>query len=56
MPAYLIADPCEGQCFLCAEPKNGSCRVSPAIRYGDPIDLTATVAGLTITPDELGRD
>ncbi|MEU4208962.1 Uma2 family endonuclease [Streptomyces sp. NPDC026206] len=53
---YLIVDPYTGQCHLFTEPKDGTYRTGPAIKFGDPIDLTDTVLGLTLTTDEFPRD
>lgn len=56
VPVYLIVDPYQGECHLYTDPKDGSYRLAPAIKFGDPIDLTDTVVGLTLTTDEFGRD
>ncbi|MEX2983628.1 Uma2 family endonuclease [Streptomyces sp. C36] len=53
---YLIVDPYEGTCHLYTDPKDGSYRLSPAIKFGDPIDLTDTLVGLTVTTDEFSRE
>ncbi|WKK27421.1 Uma2 family endonuclease [Streptomyces olivoreticuli] len=56
VPVYLIVDPYTGQCHLFTEPKDGTYRTGPAIKFGDPIDLTDTVVGLTLATDEFPRD
>ncbi|MBT2382033.1 Uma2 family endonuclease [Streptomyces sp. ISL-11] len=56
VPVYLIVDPYAGQCLLFTEPKDGTYRCGPAIKFGDPIDLTDTVVGLTLATEDLLRD
>ncbi|MEU2873460.1 Uma2 family endonuclease [Streptomyces olivoreticuli] len=56
VPVYLIVDPYTGQCHLFTEPKDGTYRSGPAIKFGDPVDLTDTVVGLTLATDEFPRD
>ncbi|GHG56783.1 Uma2 family endonuclease [Streptomyces griseocarneus] len=56
IPVYLIADPYTALCHLHTLPKNGEYRYRRTLDFGDPIDLTNTVVGLTITTDEFPRD
>ncbi|MEU3351728.1 Uma2 family endonuclease [Streptomyces sp. NPDC037389] len=56
VPVYLIVDPYIGQCHVFTEPKDGTYRAAPAVKFGDPIDLTDTVVGLAVTTDEFGWD
>ncbi|MGW2368772.1 Uma2 family endonuclease [Streptomyces sp. NPDC001667] len=58
VPVYLIVDPYGvGECRLFTEPKkDGTYRSGPAFKFGDPIDLTDTVVGLTLATDEFPRD
>lgn len=53
VPVYLIVDPYIGQCHVFTEPKDGTYRTGPAVKFGDPIDLTDTVVGLTLTTDDM---
>lgn len=48
VPVYLIDDPYLGQCHLYTAPKDGTYRLGPAIKFGDPVDLTDTVVGLSL--------
>ncbi|MFD0386028.1 Uma2 family endonuclease [Streptomyces stramineus] len=56
VPVYLIVDPYKGKCLLFTDPKDGGYRCGPALKFGDPIDLTGTVVGLTLATDEFPRD
>ncbi|MEV6674285.1 Uma2 family endonuclease [Streptomyces sp. NPDC051162] len=56
VPVYLIVDPYIGECVLFTDPKDGTYRTGPAIKFGDPIDLTGTVVGLALATDEFPRD
>ncbi|WP_414170707.1 Uma2 family endonuclease [Streptoverticillium reticulum] len=53
VPVYLIVDPYIGQCHVFTEPKDGTYRTGPAVKFGDPIDLTDTVVGLTLATDDM---
>ncbi|WP_079027342.1 Uma2 family endonuclease [Streptomyces rimosus] len=56
VPVYLIVDPYLGQCHLYTAPEDGTYRVGPAIKFGDPVDLTDTVVGLTLETADFGRE
>ncbi|MFK8849073.1 Uma2 family endonuclease [Streptomyces sp. Ac-502] len=56
VPVYLIVDPYLGQCHLYTAPKDGTYRLGPAIKFGDPVDLTDTVVGLSLDTAEFGRE
>ncbi|WP_050515172.1 Uma2 family endonuclease [Streptomyces rimosus] len=54
VPVYLIVDPYLGQCHLFTDPKDGTYRLGPAIKFGEPVDLTDTVVGLSLDTAEFG--
>ncbi len=56
VPVYLIADPYQGRCHLYTHPKNGDYATETKTDFGDDIDLTDTVVGLTLKTDEFPRD
>lgn len=56
IPVHAIVDPYAGQCHVHTQPKNGEYRFRRILDFGEPIDLTATALGLTITTDEFPRD
>ncbi|WP_329218419.1 Uma2 family endonuclease [Streptomyces sp. NBC_01485] len=56
VPVYLIADPCQRRCHLYTQPKNGEYVTETKIDFGDDIDLTTTVVGLTLKTDDFPRD
>ncbi len=56
VPVYIIVDPYVGECLLFTDPKDGKYRSGPPLKFGDPIDLTDTVVGLTLATDEFPRD
>ncbi|MFJ9466742.1 Uma2 family endonuclease [Streptomyces caniferus] len=56
VPVYLIADPCPGRCRVFTGPQDGEYRVDLSVAYGLPVDLTHTVAGLTLSTAEFPRD
>ncbi|WP_282189769.1 Uma2 family endonuclease [Streptomyces sp. RPA4-5] len=56
VPVYLIADPYTGRCRVFTEPQDGDYKVDLTVAYGLPIDLTHTVAGITLATDEFPRD
>ncbi|MGW2598953.1 Uma2 family endonuclease [Streptomyces klenkii] len=53
---YLIVDPYTGLCHLHTDPRNGTYRAHPGIKFGEPVDLTDTAVGLTIVTGEFGRE
>lgn len=56
VPVYLIADPYQGRCFLYTHPKNGEYTTETKLPFGDDVDLSDTVVGLTLKTDEFPRD
>ncbi|MFJ9664355.1 Uma2 family endonuclease [Streptomyces sp. NPDC101219] len=56
IPLYVIADPCLGRCFVYTDPKNGDYVTRTRVDFGDDIDLTGTVADLTLPTDGFPRD
>ncbi|MGW0814293.1 Uma2 family endonuclease [Streptomyces viridiviolaceus] len=56
VPLYLIADPYQGRCFVYTNPKNGDYVTRTKLDFGDDIDLTDTVLGLTLRTDGFPRD
>ncbi|MGW0546075.1 Uma2 family endonuclease [Streptomyces altiplanensis] len=56
VPVYLVADPYTGQCHLYTLPKGDEYRGELTLDFGDPVDLTGTVVGLTLSTDEFPRD
>ncbi|MEU8782910.1 Uma2 family endonuclease [Streptomyces sp. NPDC048637] len=56
VPVYMIADPYTGRCRVFTEPQDGDYKVDLAVAYGLPIDLTRTVAGITLPTEEFPRD
>ncbi|CAL9503345.1 hypothetical protein SUDANB70_03495 [Streptomyces sp. enrichment culture] len=56
IPLYVIADPYLGRCFVYTDPKNGDYVTRTRVDFGDDIDLTGTVADLTLPTDGFPRD
>ena len=56
VPLYLIADPYQGVCHVYTHPKNGDYATETKVPFGDDVDLTGTVVGLTLKTDEFPRD
>jgi Uma2 family endonuclease len=56
VPAYLIADPCQGKCHLYTQPKDGDYISELTVLFGADIDMTTTRLGLTLKTDEFPRD
>ncbi len=56
VPVYLIADPYQRRCHLYTHPKNDDYTTETKIDFGDDVDLTGTVVGLTLTTDGFPRD
>ncbi|WP_405702222.1 MULTISPECIES: Uma2 family endonuclease [unclassified Streptomyces] len=56
VPAYLIVDPYTRRCLLHTGPKDGDYATETKIAFGDEIDLTDTVVGLTLDTSEFPRD
>ncbi|GAA3841368.1 Uma2 family endonuclease [Streptomyces phyllanthi] len=56
VPVYLIADPYQGRCRVYTHPKDGDYATETKASFGDDVDLTDTVVGLTLKTDEFPRD
>ncbi|MEV0416147.1 Uma2 family endonuclease [Streptomyces sp. NPDC050448] len=56
VPAYLIVDPYTRRCVLHTQPKDGDYATETKVAFGDEIDLTDTVVGLTLDTSEFPRD
>jgi len=56
VPAYLIADPYEGLCRVYTQPRDGDYATETKVHFGDVVDLTRTVVGLTLNTGEFPRD
>ncbi|WP_406146867.1 Uma2 family endonuclease [Streptomyces sp. NBC_01012] len=56
VPVYLIVDPYTGTWHLHTIPKDDEYRSVLSLDFGTPIDLTGTVAGLTLGTDDFPRD
>ena len=56
VPVHVIADPYQGRCHIHTHPKDDDHATEPKVAFGDYMDLTHTVVGLTLTTDEFPRD
>ncbi|WAX79434.1 Uma2 family endonuclease [Streptomyces sp. KMM 9044] len=56
LPLYVIADPYQGRCYVYTDPKNGDYVTRTRVDFGDTVDLTGTVADLTLGTDDFPRD
>ncbi|MEV4431524.1 Uma2 family endonuclease [Streptomyces sp. NPDC049555] len=56
IPVYVIADPYTGQCHVYTVPKDGEFRAYRKLDFGDPIDLSDTPLGLTLSTAKFPRD
>lgn len=56
VPVYLIADPYEGECHLYTQPRDGDYHVETTVDFGEEIDLTHTLLGLTLDSSDFPRD
>ncbi|MGI5470859.1 Uma2 family endonuclease [Streptomyces sp. CA-132043] len=56
VPVYLIADPYTAQCHVFTKPKDGEYRSKLSLDFGEPVDLTDTVLGMTLATDRFPRD
>ncbi|MDT0397367.1 Uma2 family endonuclease [Streptomyces edwardsiae] len=56
VPLYVIADPYQGRCYVYTDPKNGDYVTRTRVDFGDDIDLTGTVADLTVSTAAFPRD
>ncbi|MEU3896288.1 Uma2 family endonuclease [Streptomyces sp. NPDC045251] len=55
-PLYLIADPYQGRCHIFTHPKDGDYTTETRVAFGQELDLTGTVLGLTLRTDTFPRD
>ncbi|MBT2395536.1 Uma2 family endonuclease [Streptomyces sp. ISL-100] len=56
VPVYVIADPYTGECHLHTRPRDGKYRTALTFDFGDEIDLTGTLVGITLGTDEFPRE
>ncbi|MFH8442401.1 Uma2 family endonuclease [Streptomyces sp. NPDC018026] len=56
VPLYLIADPYQGRCHIFTHPKDGEYTTETRVAFGQDLDLTDTVLGLTLRTDVFPRD
>ncbi|MFH8786257.1 Uma2 family endonuclease [Streptomyces roseoverticillatus] len=56
IPVYLIANPYTGRCHLHTLPKDGEYWGNLTVAFGQPVDLTDTVLGMTLQTDRFPRD
>ncbi|MGC3000117.1 Uma2 family endonuclease [Streptomyces sp. G35A] len=56
VPLYVIVDPYRGRCYVYTDPKNGDYVTRTRVDFGDDIDLTGTVADLTVSTRDFPRD
>lgn len=56
VPAYLIVDPYTGEWHLHTLPEDGEYHSTVSFGFGEDIDLTGTVVGLTLKTDDFPRD
>ncbi|MFA3876587.1 Uma2 family endonuclease [Streptomyces sp. MMCC 100] len=56
VPVYLIVDPYTGEWHLHTLPKDGKYHACVSFGFGEDIDLTGTVVGLTLKTDDFPRD
>ncbi|MFF4404371.1 Uma2 family endonuclease [Streptomyces sp. NPDC001404] len=55
IPVHVIADPYMGRCHVHTLPVDGEYRSRLVVDFGEPIDLTGTILGLTLTTWEFAR-
>ncbi|MFD8818241.1 Uma2 family endonuclease [Streptomyces sp. NPDC059627] len=56
VPVYLIADPYQRRVHVYTNPKGDDYATETKVGFGDEVDLTATVVGLTLKTDEFPTD
>ncbi|WP_438486310.1 Uma2 family endonuclease [Streptomyces sp. S186] len=56
VPIYVIADPYAGRCRVFTHPQDGEYMRDLTLAYGEPIDLTDTVLGMTFDTKVFPRD
>ncbi|MEU3709254.1 Uma2 family endonuclease [Streptomyces catenulae] len=56
VPVYLIADPYTARCRVFTHPQDGDYKSDLTLAYGEPVDLTGTVVGITLATEDFPRD
>ncbi|MBZ6258071.1 Uma2 family endonuclease [Streptomyces olivaceus] len=56
VPLYLIADPYRGRSHIFTRPQDGDYTTETKVAFGQELDLTGTVLGLTLGTDAFPRD
>ncbi|MFF7238297.1 MULTISPECIES: Uma2 family endonuclease [Streptomyces] len=56
VPVYLVADPYQRRCHVYTQPKEGGYEIETTVAFGNDLDLTGTVVGLTLKTDEFPQD
>ncbi|MFD5361859.1 Uma2 family endonuclease [Streptomyces tendae] len=56
VPLYLIADPYQGRCHIFTRPKDGDYTTETRVVFGQDLDLTKTVLGLTLPTADFPRN
>ncbi|MEU6366336.1 Uma2 family endonuclease [Streptomyces sp. NPDC046931] len=56
VPLYVIADPYQGRCRIYRHPKGGDYITETTVPFGEDLDLTDTVVGLTLETAGFPRD
>ncbi|MFI5885437.1 Uma2 family endonuclease [Streptomyces sp. NPDC051554] len=56
VPVYVIADPYQGRCHVYTHPKGDDYATETKVTFGDDMDLTGTLIGLTLTTADFPRD
>ncbi|MEV0115670.1 Uma2 family endonuclease [Streptomyces sp. NPDC050844] len=56
VPVYLIADPYQGRIYVHIDPKDGEYTTESKYSFGEDVDLTHTLVGLTLKTDNFPRD
>ncbi|GGU88789.1 hypothetical protein GCM10010260_23210 [Streptomyces filipinensis] len=56
VPVYLVADPYQGKCHLCSQPKDGEYVSELTVAFGADVDMTTTPLGLTLKTGDFPRD
>lgn len=56
VPVYVIVDPYLGCCHVFTRPQGDDYMIDVTLKYGEPIDLTGSFAGLTLSTQEFPRD
>ncbi|WP_405841191.1 Uma2 family endonuclease [Streptomyces sp. NBC_01518] len=56
VPVYLIADPYQGRCHIYTNPKDDDYATETKLPFGEEVNLTNTVVGLTLKTTDFPRD